>query len=113
MTTLTRTVVADRGDAGRRLDLVLRRHFADDARATRTRVQAWIADGQVLVNGAAVRRAAARAATGDVVTVRLVGIEPRATVAPEEIALDVVQEDEYLLAVDKPAGMVVHPSFRH
>jgi 23S rRNA pseudouridine1911/1915/1917 synthase len=113
MTSLIRTVVADRGDAGRRLDHVLRRHLGDDARATRTRVQQWIADGHVLVNGVAVRRAAARAASGDILTVRLHGLAPRAAVAPEEIALQTLYEDTSLIAIDKPAGMVVHPSFRH
>src|SRR4030088_1567213 len=63
-----RVVTADRGDAGRRLDLVLRRHLADVDSATRTRVQTWIANGQVTVNGRAVHRVAARAALGDVVT---------------------------------------------
>jgi len=113
MTLLIRTVVTDRGDAGRRLDHVLRRHLGDDARATRTRVQQWIADGHVLVNGVAVRRAAARAASGDILTVRLHGLAPRAAVAAEEIALQTLYEDASLIAIDKPAGMVVHPSFRH
>ena len=45
-----RTLVADRGDAGVRLDLVLRRHLTDVDAATRTRVQAWIEGGQVTVN---------------------------------------------------------------
>ena len=64
-----RILTADRGDAGLRLDLVLRRHLTDVDAATRTRVQAWIENGQVTVNGAPVRRVAARAALGDVVTV--------------------------------------------
>src|SRR3954451_14248833 len=64
-----RTMTADRGDAGRRLDLVLRRHLTDLNAATRTRVQAWIESGHVTVNGRPVRRVAARAALGDVVRV--------------------------------------------
>lgn len=47
--TTPRTLTADRGDAGRRLDLVLRRHHV--VTATRTRVQRRIEDGQVTVNG--------------------------------------------------------------
>jgi 23S rRNA pseudouridine1911/1915/1917 synthase len=108
-----RTVIADRGDAGRRLDLVLRRHLRDDARATRTRVQAWIAAGHVRVNGRAVRRVAARTAVGDVVTIGLAGVRPRRMAAAEPIAIDVLYEDEWLLAVDKPPDMVVHPSYKH
>ncbi len=63
------TLAADRGDAGRRLDLVVRRHLAGVPGVTRTRVQAWIEAGSVSVNGAPVRRAAARTARGDVVTI--------------------------------------------
>src|SRR5215470_14159731 len=95
MSPSVRTLVADRGDAGVRLDRVLRRHLADVPAATRTRVQAWIAGGCVTVNGRPVLRVAARAALG------------------EDVALDVLYEDDYLVAVDKPAGMVVHPAFRH
>jgi len=111
-----RTLTADRGDAGKRLDLVLRRHLTDVGTATRTRVQAWIEDGQVTVNGAPVHRVSTRAALGDVVTVAL----PATTVNPrrgameaEDVSLDVLYEDDYLLALDKPAGVVVHPAYRH
>ena len=46
-----RVVTADRGDAGQRLDLVLRRHLSDVASATRTRIQTWIESGRVTING--------------------------------------------------------------
>jgi 23S rRNA pseudouridine1911/1915/1917 synthase len=108
-----RTLVADRGDAGVRLDRVLRRHLADVHAATRTRVQAWIEDGCVTVNGRAVRRAAARAALGDLVCVTIPDAAPRRAMRGEDLALDVLYEDDVLLAVDKPAGLVVHPTFRH
>jgi 23S rRNA pseudouridine1911/1915/1917 synthase len=108
-----RTLVADRGDAGVRLDLVLRRHLRDVDAATRTRVQAWIEGGQVTVNGAPVRRSAARAALGDVVAVVLPTAKPRRAMAAEDAPLDVLYEDEHLLALDKPAGIVVHPTFKH
>ena len=109
---MQRVFVADAGDAGRRLDLVIRRHVAGVAAATRTRVQRWIEDGRVAVNGAAVRRAASRTRTGDVVRLTL-PVAPRAAAAPEDIALDVLYEDDGLLAVNKPAGLVVHPTYRH
>ena len=64
----TRTLTADRGDAGLRVDLVLRRHLTDVRAATRTRVQAWIDDGQVRINGRIVSRASARAAYGDAIS---------------------------------------------
>jgi 23S rRNA pseudouridine1911/1915/1917 synthase len=108
-----RVLIADRGDAGLRLDLVLRRHLADLRGATRTRVQAWIENGLVSVNGAAVRRVSARAAFGDVVSVAVPEQRPRAAMAAEEVRLDVLFEDEHLLAIDKPAGLVVHPTYKH
>jgi 23S rRNA pseudouridine1911/1915/1917 synthase len=110
---MDRVLTADRGDAGRRLDLVLRRHLADVNEATRTRVQTWIENGQVTVNGAAVRRVAARAAFGDVVSIQLPEPAPRTKMGAEQIGLDILYEDDHLLAVNKPAGLVVHPTFKH
>ena len=107
-----RIVKADRGDAGQRLDLVLRRHLTDVRAATRTRVQAWIEDGRVTVNGRAVHRVAVRAVFGDVVSVALPEL-PREAMAAEDIALRVLYEDEHLLAIDKPAGLVVHPAHKN
>src|SRR5580700_10650531 len=108
-----RIVTADRGDAGRRLDLVLRRHLADVDTATRTRIQAWIEDGRVAVNGTRISRVAARAALGDVVTVILPEMAPRRAMSAEEVKLDVLYEDDHLLAIDKPPGVVMHPTYRH
>jgi len=112
-----RTLTADRGDEGRRLDLVLRRHLTDVRAASRTTVQTWIADGRVAVNGLVIRRASRRAARGDVVTVHLSAGRPaRPEPADERIArsmLRVLFEDDCLLALDKPAGIVVHPTYRH
>jgi 23S rRNA pseudouridine1911/1915/1917 synthase len=109
----SRDVITDRGDAGRRLDLVLRRHLADVAVATRTQIQAWIENGQVRVDGTPVRRVATRARSGARVSVVLPVRAARLGVTAEALPLDVVYEDDYLLAIDKPAGMVVHPGYRH
>ena len=108
-----RTVTADRGDAGVRLDRVLCRHLSDVPAATRTRVQAWIAGGCVTINGRPVRRAAARAALGDRVAVVIPDAPPRRAMRGEDVALDVLYEDDCCVAVAKPAGMVVHPTYRH
>jgi 23S rRNA pseudouridine1911/1915/1917 synthase len=112
-----RTLTADRGDAGLRLDLVIRRHLTDVRAATRTRVQAWIEDGQVTVNGRIVSRVSTRTACNDVVTVQFTDStrgRPAASDARDALAmLDVLYEDEHLLALDKPAGVVVHPTYRH
>jgi len=121
----SRILTADRGDAGRRLDLMLRRHLTDVHPATRTRVQAWIDNGQVSINGAPVRRVATRVALGDVVAVALPASRadledpasnespPHRGMAPEDVRLEVLYEDDHLLALDKPAGVVVHPGYHN
>jgi 23S rRNA pseudouridine1911/1915/1917 synthase len=106
-------LTADRGDEGLRLDLVLRRHLTDVRSATRTRVQSWIEHGLVTVNGVPVRRVSTRAALGDIVSIALPDEAPRAAMAAEDVRLDVLYEDDCLLAIDKPAGLVVHPTFKH
>jgi 23S rRNA pseudouridine1911/1915/1917 synthase len=113
MVIMPRILRADRGDAGRRLDLMLRRHLTGDATTSRTRVQAWIEDGQVSINGAVVRRVAARTAFGDVVAVVLPPATASREMAAENVGLSVLYEDDHLLAIDKPAGIVVHPTYRH
>jgi 23S rRNA pseudouridine1911/1915/1917 synthase len=119
---MPRTLTTDRGDAWQRLDLVLRRHLTVVDGATRTRIQAWIANGQVTINGSTVCRVSTRAAPGDIITVQLPAIEHTATAAQEEVGLDaldipdvldVLYEDDHLLAVDKAPGVVVHPTYRH
>jgi 23S rRNA pseudouridine1911/1915/1917 synthase len=114
-----RTLTADRGDAGLRVDLVLRRHLTDVRAATRTRVQSWIDGGQVRINGRIVSRASARAAYGDAISVTLPAersVVPHAGDAGngiESSMLDIVHEDDQLLAVNKPAGVVVHPTYKN
>jgi 23S rRNA pseudouridine1911/1915/1917 synthase len=110
-----RTFLSDRGDTGRRLDLVLRRHLANLEVATRNRVQTWIDDGTVSINGQTVRRAAARIAAGDVLTVDIPDADVPATrrIEPHHADFDILFEDDHLLAVNKPAGLVVHPTHAH
>ncbi len=108
-----RVVTADRGDAGGRVDLVIRRHLTDLSRATRSRVQAWIEDGRVTINGEVVRRVSTRAAHGDTIIVELPDEQPRAPVLAEPGRLDCLFEDAHLLIVNKPAGVVSHPTFLH
>jgi len=108
-----RAITTDRGDVGQRLDLVLQRHLSDVSSASRTRIQKWIEGGLVTVNQTAVNRPSRRTASGDIVAVRLPPSAQRAVMAPEDVPLQVIYEDEYLLAINKPAGMVVHPTYRH
>ncbi len=111
--TAPRILTADRGDAGLRLDLVLRRHLTDVRPASRTRIQSWIENGQVTVNGTPIRRVAARAALGDVVTVALPFLEPSVPMGAEDVRITVLYEDDHLLMLDKPAGLVVHPTYKN
>jgi 23S rRNA pseudouridine1911/1915/1917 synthase len=108
-----RTIRPDRGDAGHRLDQVLLRHLSDRPDASRTRVQAWIRSGDVTVGTRPVTRVAARVPGGAVIEVALPALAPRGPHRPEAVPLAVLYEDEHLLAIDKPAGMVVHPSLGH
>jgi 23S rRNA pseudouridine1911/1915/1917 synthase len=95
--------VPEAGD-GERLD----RWLADtEADLTRNAIQGMIRDGQVTVNGLAVR-ASLKLRPGDKVRVHLP--EPRTlSLTAEEIPLAIVHEDEHLVVIDKPAGLVVHP----
>jgi 23S rRNA pseudouridine1911/1915/1917 synthase len=112
-----RTLTADRGDAGERLDLVVRRHLTDVPAATRTQVQSWIEGGHVSVNGALVRRTSTRAAFGDVIAVAMpdaaITRRARGATPGDDTPLDVLYEDDDLLAVNKAAGTVAHPTFRN
>lgn len=91
-----------------RLDRFLAAHLADLSRA---QVQMLIRTGRVAVNGRP-SKPAYRVEPGDRISV-LLPPEEEPAIRPEPIPLTVVYEDECLLAVDKPAGMVVHPAAGH
>jgi 23S rRNA pseudouridine1911/1915/1917 synthase len=94
--------------AGTRLDRWLAAQVPELSRA---RLQALVADGHVRVDGA-VRKAAHRLAGGETVDLEIPPL-PAEELVPESIALTVVFEDDHLIVVDKPAGMVVHPGAGH
>jgi 23S rRNA pseudouridine1911/1915/1917 synthase len=108
-----RVVLADRGDAGVRIDRVLLRRLADVPGISRTRIQRWIEAGLVTVGGRCRPRVSARVAAGEQIAVTLPAPTPRRVPTPEPGRLDVLFEDAGLLALDKPPGLVVHPSYRH
>jgi 23S rRNA pseudouridine1911/1915/1917 synthase len=97
-------LTVDLASAGTRLDRWLAAHLPDLSRA---RVQALIDDEHVLVDGA-VKRAAHRLRGGEVIDVEIPP-RPADDLAPEPMDLSIVYEDEHLIVIDKPAGMVVHP----
>ncbi len=90
---------------GARIDVAA--SSADD-RLTRSAVQHLLADGLVLVNGNPVGKSC-KVKTGDTVEVTIPEPEPLEA-EPQDIPLDIVYEDDDLLVVNKPKGMVVHPA---
>jgi 23S rRNA pseudouridine1911/1915/1917 synthase len=99
-----REVVLGAADAGRRLDAVLAERWPD---LSRSRLQSLLKAGHITVNGARAKPSRPTRA-GDRVRATLSEPAPGRLV-PEPMDLRVVYEDEALLVVDKPAGMVVHP----
>ncbi|MBN2115025.1 MAG: RluA family pseudouridine synthase [Anaerolineales bacterium] len=81
-------------------------------RLSRSRIQALIAEGFVEVDGRAAKKAGQALESGSTVTVRIPPPAPTDLVA-EKIPLDIVFENEDLIVVNKPAGMVVHPAAGH
>ena len=79
---------------------------------SRSRIQGLIADGFVDVNGQAAKKAGQTLENGFNVTVRIPPPTPTDLIA-EDIPLDIVFENDDLVVVNKPAGMVVHPAAGH
>ena len=97
--------VADRGQNPMRVDKFL----VDRINGTsRNRVQRAADEGYVLVNGKA-EKSSYKVRPGDVVQVMMDRPRHSTEILPEDIPLDIIYEDEDLLVVNKPAGMVVHP----
>lgn len=92
-------------DAGQRLDSFLAEHVEG---WSRSRLQHLIEDASVLVNGA-ISKPSYKLRASDQIEIEL-SPPPTASFAPENIPVDIVYEDDALIVVNKPAGMVVHPA---
>ena len=92
-----------------RLDKALARDVPEEAALSRTRLARLLAEGQVLVNGVAATDPKAKVAEGAEIEIS-VPVADESHIGPEDIPLDVVYEDDDLIVVNKPAGMVVHPA---
>jgi 23S rRNA pseudouridine1911/1915/1917 synthase len=99
-------IVVPPGKKKERLDLFLTSHVEN---ATRSKVQRAIKEGAVLVDGKTVRPSH-QVAPGEVVHITLPKPPPQKAL-PENISLDIIYEDDHLLVVNKPAGMVTHPAY--
>lgn len=97
----------EQGDSGR-LDKVLAGRLTQ---FSRSKLQRWISNGLVLVNGQQVADKY-KVKIGDQVVVTPEGPHP-IDLKPEDIPLDIVYEDDDVLVVNKPQGMVVHPAPGH
>ncbi len=104
MTTIRHEAEVPLAAAGRRFDQALAEMFPD---YSRSRLSGWIKSGAVTLDGA---QAPPRQLLRGGEQVRLqVELAVEVTSEPEAIALDVVHEDDHLLVLNKPAGLVVHP----
>jgi 23S rRNA pseudouridine1911/1915/1917 synthase len=93
-------------DAGARLDRVLANAWP---RESRSRLKSLITDGHLQVDGVVQDSVSAKVRAGQKMVLHIPPAEP-ATPEAEIIALDVLYEDDDLLVINKPAGMVVHPA---
>lgn len=93
------------GAAGWRLDIFVATEYSE---LTRSRVQKLISDGDVTVNGQK-PKVSYKLKEGDEVEVQI-PMPKDTAIVPEDIPLDIVYEDEHMLVVNKPQGMVVHPA---
>lgn len=92
-------------EAGQRIDKILVKALTD---FSRTQIQMLIQDGHVLVNGKVIK-ASYKVEVNDEVMVHIP--EPESTdILAEDIPLDIVYEDQDVIVVNKPTGMIVHPS---
>jgi 23S rRNA pseudouridine1911/1915/1917 synthase len=102
-------VVIAGADAGARLDRVLAARIGD---LSRSRLKALILAGEVAIAGRTIRDPGHHVNLGDAIMVVVPPPEPAAP-APESIPLKVVFEDDEIVVIDKPKGLVVHPAAGH
>ena len=96
-------------DGGQRIDLYLSNAQEELSRSYISRL---ITEERVLINGDPVKKSSVKTSSGDRVTLRV----PESVIPdilPEDIPLDILYEDKDVIVVNKPKGMVVHPSFGH
>jgi 23S rRNA pseudouridine1911/1915/1917 synthase len=107
-TRVRRAIAVGPDAAARRLDQVLAEAMPE---FSRSRLQHWIESGRVHVDGLQ-RRPRDKVSVGQIIAVDA-PLETLGTCVAQAIALTVVFEDEHILVIDKPAGLVVHPAAGH
>ncbi len=101
--------VADKGQGLLRVDKFLQDRIEN---ASRSKIQAAAENGSILVNEKPVK-SNYKVKPNDVVTVVMEYPPREIEIIPEDIPLDIVYEDEYFVIINKPPGLVVHPSYGH
>jgi len=96
-------------DAGKRLDVVLAQQFPE---YSRSRLKLWIEQGQVLLNGQT-SRPKTKVSGDEELQLTVQSIESEENIIAEDIPLDIIHQDEAIIIVNKPAGLVVHPAAGH
>src|SRR6478735_3796796 len=104
----TETTLVSAEQSGQRLDRVL----AAGSALSRTRLKALILNGAVTIGGRTIRDPGYRVNAGESVAVAVPEPEP-AEPGAESIPLKIVFEDDEIIVIDKPAGLVVHPAAGH
>ena len=102
------TIIADESDAGRRLDAAVALHIPD---CSRSLAATLINSQHVLVEGRP-RKPGYRLKSGDAIQGRIPPPAP-AAFAPEPIPLDIIYQDQHIVVINKPPGLVVHPAPGH
>ncbi len=108
-----RAYMADEADDGVRLDryLAQKSEIAGEA-LSRTRLQGLIEEGKVLINGRIAKDGKTKVRAGFAITIDVPEAAPAEPMG-ENIPLNVIYEDDELIVIDKPAGLVVHPASGH
>ncbi|MFT7683844.1 MAG: 23S rRNA pseudouridine1911/1915/1917 synthase, partial [Moritella dasanensis] len=97
-------VVAEH-QVGQRLDQVLAEMFQD---YSRSRLKEWILAGFVTLNGEVVVKARGKMQFGDTIVLNA-EVDEEVRYEPQDMPLNIVYEDDDILVINKPAGLVVHP----
>ncbi len=99
------SAVVPADSAGQRLDVALARLFAE---YSRSRLQSWLAAGRIVIDGARAE-SSRKVRGGEVVMLAAVPDPAQTAFVAKSMPLPIVHEDEALIVIDKPAGLVVHP----
>lgn len=104
-----RTYIIESDQADTRIDKVI---FDCDSELSRSHAEQLIKSGKVCLNGNVICKTSVKVKEGDILTVSVPEPE-EAHIEPENIPLDIVYEDNDIIIVNKPKGMVVHPAPGH